>query len=259
MPKLKKQKTPKNRRMKNPDYLTFNPYTDVKTEEQLEQIRRSLAKQANQRLVRLERATSPITGESYGSYGSAEIIKDYLRAQKKELQDAGVKTGQKLRFRERADAFRGADDSYNKLRQEIFTLQSFLSSSSSTVRGQKTAEQKRIETFESGVKIEVSYDAEGRRIETPVSRPVVHFSGNKDFYDFLNSSTYKNLLGTFTSEEMIEIWDAAKSVDKRRSRSITDAMQEALDAWREGEENASRKSLNKHVEDLIGKTLTVLH
>ena len=57
----------------------FNPYAKDVTLEELQRVRRQLAKVMNQRMVRLEQNKSPITGESY-TFGAYDIMRDYLGA-----------------------------------------------------------------------------------------------------------------------------------------------------------------------------------
>lgn len=198
------------KRFAHPEYLTLDPIRGSYSKEELLAARRALAKAANQRLVRLETTYSKVTDESYADFGAAEIVEEYLRTTRK----AGSKSKSgKRRFSESPNYLKDDDTA---LRMEIYTLQSFLSSKSSTVKGQKTAEQKRIETFE------------GKGI---------HFSSNKQFYDFLNSSTFKELKKDFDSNKIVELWDAAKMKDKRKSKSITQKMQEALDEWKKEDSN----------------------
>lgn len=215
------------RRFAHPEYLTLDPIRGSYSKEELLAARRALAKAANQRLVRLETTYSKVTDESYADFGAAEIVEEYLRTSRK--AGSRSKSG-KRRFSESPNYLKDDDAA---LRIEIYTLQSFLASKSSTVKGQKTAEQKRIDTFES---------------------KGIHFSSNKQFYDFLNSSTFKELKKNFDSEKIVELWDAAKMKDRRKSKSITATMQQALDDWKK-EESKSKASLKDLARRLGVKVL----
>lgn len=210
------------KRFAHPEYLSLDPIRGSYSKEELLAARRALAKAANQRLVRLETTYSKVTDESYADFGAAEIVEEYLRTTRK----AGSKSKSgKRRFSESPNYLKDDDTA---LRMEIYTLQSFLASKSSTVKGQKSAEQKRIETFET---------------------KGIHFSSNKQFYDFLNSSTFRELKKDFDSNKIVELWDAAKMKDKRKSKSITQTMQEALDEWKkeDSQKQPSLKDLAKRL------------
>ena len=60
--------------------LTADVYGEQYSTAQLQEIRRKLAKRANNSLRDLSRNSSPITGEAYNSYGAAVDALDYLKA-----------------------------------------------------------------------------------------------------------------------------------------------------------------------------------
>lgn len=203
--------------------LTIHPYRSGLSFDQLLEMRRRLAKRANQRMRRLENTTSKVTGESFGTYGAIELVRDYLKSHGRAANG---------RFSENKRPFVGGAikdglmDS-NQLISEIFALQSFLRSKSSTVKGQREIERQRINTFESG--------AWGKRyrITGDLNRPI-KFSSNKEFYDFLNSAEYKELLTMgFTSEQLIESYDEA--AEDIPPEEIINAMQQALDTFRQSQ------------------------
>lgn len=173
-----------NTRMKHPEYLTTDYYHTSASHTDLMQIRRTLAKAANQRLVRLERASSPVTGESYASYGAAQIAYNYLEAR-------GLN-----RFSENKNYALN----YNDIRYEISALQSFLTAKSSTVKGQREIERKRQKTFESGQYGSTPHEG-------------LKHASNKDFYNFLNSDLFKNYSKIFDSSKIIEIYDQYREDD----------------------------------------------
>lgn len=206
--------------------IGINVYQEAYTVGQLQDLRRKLAKRANQRIVRLERASSDITGESFAEFGAVQDAYDYLEHQKK---------GRK-RFRETL----GALNDTNELRREITVLQGFLGRKTSLVSGQREIEKKRIETFETG-KWGSLYRMTG------TTRKGIKFSSTKEFYNFLNSSLFKGLIAAgFSSEQIIEIYDSAIESYQGKEEEILDRMQEALEAYRSGQ-NISIKDLVKRL------------
>ena len=187
-------------------YESFNPYKSASAEE-LNSVRRTLAKRANQRIVRLERSYSSITGESYASYGAIDYAKDYLQ-----------KIGRN-RFSEKKDY----SDDFNLLRREILQLQKFLSSESSTVYGQREIEQKRIKTFES---------------------KGIRFSGNKEFYDFLNSKDFADLAKQIDSDKIVEYYDLAR--ENMSDDQVRQILSKAVEDMR-SKENYSLKDLQREL------------
>ena len=187
---------------------------------QLIKLRVKYAKRANQRLVRLERSESPVTGKPYQA-GAYDLAMQYLKATRED------KTGGKYRFSEspnytkHVDAETGetAYDMY-RIKRDILELQTFLSSKSSTVKGNREIERKRIETFaNAGIDEKVAASAA--------------------FYDFLNSNAYEYfVMNAFTSETIIDIYntyreagvDAKKiqeAFDKLKAESIKRAADDA--------------------------------
>lgn len=186
------------------------------TENELLEVHRKLAKRSNQRLVRLERAVSQVTGESYDKFGAGDIAKEYLAGK-------GEKAGKKLRFTENAksayllpETEQTDNQKYNRteILKDIKKMQDFLLSKSSTVGGQKEIERKRLETF-----------SQDKIVNGEVVRKGLEFADNKEFYDFLNSETYKELLKTFKSETLVEVYDQARG-QKKTHEEITDALED---------------------------------
>lgn len=153
-------------------------YSDLTkmTPEELAKVRVKLAKRANQRFVRLERSTSPVTGEAYHA-GAYDIAQDYLRTTK-----GGTRFSESINY---------AKDDVYRLKRDILELDTFLHSKTSTVSGNKQIEKKRIETFTS--------DEYGLDAQTVSS---------KSFYDFLQSEAYDYVIkNSLTSEQIIDIYD----------------------------------------------------
>lgn len=195
--------------------ISINVYQGSYTTPQLQDLRRKLAKRANQRIVRLERASSEITGESFAAFGAVQDAYDYLEHQK-----AGRK-----RFREQ----KGALQDTNELRREITVLQGFLGRKSSLVSGQKDIERQRIETFESG------NWGKGNKI-TGNTRKGIKFASTKEFYDFLNSNAFKGLIASgFTSEQLIERYDTAVEIYNGKQDEVMEQMDKALQDYRAGQ------------------------
>ena len=168
----------------------INVWQSSYTIDELQQMRRVLAKRANQRIVRLSRNKSLVTGELYDSYGAVDLVYDYLRKQRPE-------EGALLRFSERQHV----DMTHRKLKKEISELQNFLNSKTSTVGGQKKAELLRIEAFEFG----------GISIAT-----------NKEFYNFMNSDVFTKALNGFDSAAIVDVYDKARKVTNKDGEEIYD-------------------------------------
>lgn len=181
------------------------------TPRELQAYRRKLAKRANQRLVRLERAKSSVSGESLSGIGASEQAYAYLGGQKKG----------KRRFTERLDS--GLSDF--SLKREIAVLQGFLSGKSSLVSGMREIEEKRVKTFESGNWGSAKYtDGERRRLK---------FSDTKEFYDFFHSETYRDLYSQgFTSEQIVEAYDVARDTGNGADEEAMEALERALEEFR---------------------------
>lgn len=199
-----------------------------------EDLRRTLAKRANQRLVRLERASSTITGENFSSYGAAQIAYNYIKS---------TNPG-KNRFREK----KGFSGSYSELVNEILNLATFLESKSSTVSGQREIEKKRVETFQSG-----KWGSAYKVGEGPQRRSIASAT-NREFYDFLNSSIFQKLKAAgFTSEQIIEIYDESKEKASISDEKFYTIMDDLFQNWME---NATTPSISDIIEKLDLKPIT---
>lgn len=220
---------PQRKTVKVKEDLTADVYRGSYSLDELQRMRRALAKRANQRIVRLERGSSKVTGEKWNTFGAVTDVYDYLNKQKEG----------RTRFRETAKALTDSQS----LKREITVLQGFLGRKTSLVSGMQEIENKRIATFESG-KWGTKWKKRG-----VVNRPL-HFASNKEFYDFLNSETFKGLVSTgFTSEQLIELYDSARVRlgEDTESDIVTDAMADALEEYR-SRGNASLKDLRKKMK-----------
>ncbi len=164
---------------RKPDYLQTTNYWNVSASmEALQAVRRKLAKRANQRMVRLERSVSPITGKAYhvGAYDIAQ-----------------AELGDRRRFSEKLNY----STDITELKKEIGQLQAFLNAKSSTVSGNVEIEEKRIATLTN-----LGRDEEGH---TPISEATARSAG---FYDFISSKAFIYLSEKqVDSEGLQEIYD----------------------------------------------------
>lgn len=164
----------------------YNPYREVNRAHAEAELRK-LSKRANQRLLSLERAKSEITGRRFSEFGAYQkYAKPALRGAKR-FKESGYK---KL--------------PYSEIAERIVEVQKFLSAKTSTVSGQRKAEEKRIATFESGKWGRHNPDTG----DTGGSNRSISVADVDTFYDFLNSQLYKDLksLG-YSSDKIIEIYD----------------------------------------------------
>lgn len=184
-------------------YEIINPYFINDTKE-LKSLATKLSKRANQRMLRLERAKSVVTGESYSDYGA---YREYA-------QDA-LSPG-RARFETNYSQWSDVD-----IRRRIAKLNTFLNAKSSTVAGQREIEYKRISTFESGKW------GGGRYSDDLAKTRKLGVATNKEFYDFLNSQTFYDLRNIgLTSEELVEFYDelATKYTPKEIEEKLTAAL-----------------------------------
>lgn len=135
------------------------------TKSQKESVARTLSKRANERMASLERK-----GINYGAISKAQYW----------LQGEG-----RTRF------YTGKKYTDQQLKTQLAVLEEFLSSKTSTLRGIKTAEGKRLETFR----------AKGIKISSP-----------KSFFDFLSSQQFKALSKYVDSDQVVE--DFALAADE---------------------------------------------
>lgn len=190
--------------------LTADVYGNQYSTAQLQEIRRKLAKRANNSLRELSRNSSPITGEVYNSYGAAVDALEYLKARNRRYFSESLTL----------------TENRTVLKAEIQRLQYFLTRPSHTVRGQREIEQKRIETFE---------------------KKGIHFASSKEFYQFLNSGTFQSLRKLqYSSEQLIEDYERAREQGMTNDQAM-EKLSNALDAFRKGEK-VTQKNLWKHLD-----------
>lgn len=190
--------------------LTADVYGEQYSTAQLQDIRRRLAKRANNSLRDLSRNSSPITGEVYNSYGAAVDALDYLKKRNRRY------------FSESLNLTKNR----TVLKAEIQRLQYFLTRPSHTVRGQREIEQKRMSTFE----------AKG-----------IHFAGNKEFYQFLNSGTFQNLRKSqYSSEQLVEDYERAREKGLTHDQ-VMERLEDSLEDFRQGEK-VTQKNVWRHLD-----------
>lgn len=190
--------------------LTADVYGNQYSTAQLQEIRRKLAKRANNSLRDLARNSSPITGEVYNSYGAAVDALDYLKARNRRYFSESLTL----------------TENRTVLKAEIQRLQYFLTRPSHTVKGQREIEQKRIETFE---------------------KKGIHFASSKEFYQFLNGGTFQSLRKLqYSSEQLIEDYERAREQGMTNDQ-VVEKLSNALDAFRKGEK-VTQKNLWKHLD-----------
>lgn len=190
--------------------LTADVYGNQYSTAQLQEIRRKLAKRANNSLRDLARNSSPITGEVYNSYGAAVDALDYLKARNRRYFSESLTL----------------TENRTVLKAEIQRLQYFLTRPSHTVKGQREIEQKRIETFE---------------------KKGIHFASSKEFYQFLNSGTFQSLRKLqYSSEQLIEDYERAREQGMTNDQ-VMEKLSSALDAFRKGEK-VTQKNLWEHLD-----------
>lgn len=172
--------------------LSVNPFElDIV---QVEELRRKLAKRANQRLVRLERTK---LGDEEGTRGSDLTPAQYAYEKIRKIRGEGA-----TRFRERKMKLGEAPESQ---RMELAYLQSFLSERGSRYGAVKRETSKTQKTFEErGISI-ASY---------------------KSFYNFLNSAQFSFLKQFFDSETIVEMLQEAKGEENTSFKKINEIVTE---------------------------------
>lgn len=173
----------------------------------VEDLRRKLAKRANQRLVRLERRKAS-TGESLAELGIAQYAYESI----KEIQASEGKAPKqgKLRFRE---SKRPLTDTASRM--ELYRLQSFLANETS--KAGKAARY-------------VS------RTEQTFKERGISAANFKSFYNFLNSAAFANLKQELNSNEIVDLYNKAHEEGvsfKALDKAIADYIAELEDTQKE--------------------------
>lgn len=200
--------------------LSVNPFAlDAVS---VEQLRRKLAKQANQRLVRLERRKAS-TGEALSEFSQAQYAYEQIRQIRSKADVKG--RGSKGRFREQALPL-----GESQARMELYVLQSFLSDERSKAGKAARYVSKTEKTF----------------LERGISA-----ASFKSFYNFLNSATFGALKGEgLSSDDVVELYSKAHEEGKSFAW-INNAITEYL---AQQEESAGEVSI-KGLEETLGVKL----
>lgn len=218
------------RRRKNEEELNF--YSTQISVETLEIVRRRLAKRSNQRMVRLERSVSKISGEAY-HIGAYDMAQEYLREQKN-TDKKNLRFSEKLSQRN-AEDFESETEYRQYLLNEVAHLQSFLTGKSSTTRGNREIEAKRVETFKNA----------------GISEAV---ATSKSFYNFITGAAYKFLDNRIQdSERLQELFDYYTDPEKTREIKVDDfnkILDEYTD-WLDEPKNATREIKLKDIADAL--------
>lgn len=214
-------------RRKNEEELNF--YGSSISIETLEIIRRRLAKRSNQRLLRLERSASTVTGKPY-HIGAYDIAQDYLRTRNNN-DEKNLRFSEKLVQRQEKEN----DREYRyKVLEDIANMQSFLTSKSSTVKGNRAIEAARIASFEKmGISKEVA--------------------SSESFYSYITSKSYQYLINqAIDSDRLEELFDYYVSSDSRgmSAKDFQEVADEYYD-WLNKPENANKEVKYKDLVDRL--------
>lgn len=217
-------------------------------EADLMKMRRTLAKRANQRILRLERHSDSVTGESV-DYGAISKAKNYL-----------AKQGRNRFSESKSPKNLSGAQNLNALKREIGELQNFLKSKSSTVGGYDlepdilTGEAVKVKTgIESIIDKRQQAFLSGVNQKTGAKRAIINIADKKSFYRFLNDASFEKLSRVFSSDKIIEIYQREflnRKTNKSMGANLT--IQEIEDAFTEysARQHQSEKDLN---EFLAGK------
>ena len=206
----------------------FDPYAKGNSLDELLRVRRQLAKVMNQRMVRLENTKSSVTGEAY-TFGAYDLMQDYLKKQGRAIKDGRARFSETeiplTQIKEMAKQGKSVEEIEQALirqtQKEIRVLQGFEDLKSSQISGMKDIEHQRKATFMSAT------DTREALHEEVVS--------NKDFYDFLNSATYKEIVESFSSEQLVEEYDKAAAAGATPEQIIK-ALNDYVEGLRMNEE-----------------------
>lgn len=201
--------------------LSVNPFAlDAVS---VEQLRRKLAKQANQRLVRLERRRAS-TGEALSEFAQAQYAYEQIRQIRSKADVKG--RGSKGRFREQALPL-----GESQARMELYALQSFLSDERSKAGKAARYVSKTEKEF--------------------LNRGITAASF-KSFYNFLNSATFGDLKEQgLNSNDVVELYSKAHEEGKKSFTWINNA----ISAYIASQEDTDGEITIKGLEDKLGVKL----
>lgn len=164
--------------------------------EEVRKLRKKLAKRANARLSNLEKH-----GYIKNAYRIATRYTEETRGKKRFSESMLKKAG------------------IEYLRDEIEALREFLTSKSSTIKGNKKIEKERLEFFRGVRKVDKEGKLTGMGLE---------ISDSEEFFKFLNSAEYKALANKMISSSVLmEFYDSVKeSNDDVKYEELLKALEE---------------------------------
>ena len=169
--------------------------------EEVRKLRKKLAKKANDRLLSLERH-----GYTKNAYRIATRYTEETRGKKRFSEAMLKKAG------------------IEYLRDEIEALREFLTSESSTIRGNKKIEKERLEFFRGVRKVDKEGKLTGLGLE---------ISDSEEFFKFLNSAEYKVLANKMISSSVLmEFYDTVKESNEDVKY---EELLKALEEYRKGQ------------------------
>lgn len=168
--------------------------------EEVRKLRKKLAKRANARLLTLEKH-----GYTKNAYRIATRYTEETRGKKRFSESMLKKVG------------------IEYLRDEIEALREFLTSKSSTIKGNKEIEKERLEFFRGVRKVDKEGKLTGLGLE---------ISDSEEFFKFLNSAEYKALANKMISSSVLmEFYDGVKESNENVKY---EELLKALEEYRKG-------------------------
>lgn len=205
---------------------------------EVERLRVKLAKQANQRLVRLERRKAP-SGERLSDIGIAQYAYEQIKA----IKHVDATKSGKLRFRE------GKVSDISSARQELFVLQSFLGQETSKAGTAARYVSKTEEHFMQYFNIKM---AKGEYTPKAGNDRLWGIASYKSFYNFLNSSAFAALTAAgLDSNQVIDLYNKAH---EEKGMGFT-AMNKAIDEYVTAMENNDGALTISGLQEALGVSL----
>lgn len=168
--------------------------------EDLRNLRKSLAKRANERLRQLERKEY-----ERNAYTIAQRYISKTRGENVKRFNEGLMKSANL----------------ERLRSDLEELQAFLNAETSTIRGIKALEKRRVEFFRN-------------RRDLQNGKESLVISDEKEFWDFISSEEFKNASKYASSDKLLELYDKAVTVDETTDRRNYEEFKEALKKYADG-------------------------
>lgn len=185
--------------------MTEDVYHKSYTRGELQEIRRTLAKATNQRAVRLERATSIVTGKKLSDYSVGAYV-EYQAL----LKDGKQRISESLNI----------DLSNSELRREITQLQGILGMQSSSVGEFHKIERARQQSL----------------MDKGLSKEI---ASNPKFYEFLNDKRFKEVSKHLDSDQIIEMIRR-----EGVSSNDLDLLLDSFDEYLDGDDHSYKELIN---------------